>query len=441
MYKAQFARWGWSKYNSKRLRRDISTGKSVEKSSGKSCRRVKRHRGESSSSAEASIPASASSPKKQPLSLPYQPAHDNDATRFMATVLTDIRNHVHGFYTHKPDWKDTPETGLISAFNYSFYDSFRSAMDNFMKHEHFNGGEILRQAFVEVEEAIESDYSTTFYFFFIDLPDLFLHYGRNDILIILLGHIKRLTDVKLRDKVVGNGFTGLHALAQTNPAFMRHYIGTASELWTDLLRDLRGPRDRSTLLARRNYFRHARSSDQYRMKELVEDYDHLLGEVQTQYGMGNNASRHLEDVILLIQDNHDTFSDNYIDRNTRLIEDVTARYGAATAPRDWDVLDKHIRSNCYGRLSSFHQRRGDAEKAFLCSKRAREGWKGLFWHFEVETALLAAGRSFEAETLRRCRLESQYFRKLPDNDRLKSGLDVAAPAASSRGPPIPQYWR
>ncbi|KAF3763860.1 hypothetical protein M406DRAFT_357254 [Cryphonectria parasitica EP155] len=52
MYKAQFAKWGWSKYNCKRMRRDVSSGKPVVRSQGKSCYRVKKHRGAVTTAAE-----------------------------------------------------------------------------------------------------------------------------------------------------------------------------------------------------------------------------------------------------------------------------------------------------------------------------------------------------------------------------------------------------
>ncbi|KUI72224.1 hypothetical protein VM1G_08027 [Cytospora mali] len=485
MYKAQFARWGWSKYNCKRMRRDISSGKAVEKSVGKSCHRVKRQRavkmvkGKGSSALSKSSRASTvsgstatSSTTIMTTTLPiirrqsgqqqyqqqqqeqqqqqqfqlsissYQIAHANDASRYVQAILSDIRGHVYNFFSRKPEWQQSPGTGLISAYNYSFYDSFRIALDSFLKNEHFNGGEILRQAFVEAEEAIQSDYSSTFYFFFIDLPDLFAHYGRHDIFVILLQHINRLTAVSLRDKIVGAGFASLHALAKTNPAFLRYYISAASGLWCDLLKELRGPSDRSTLLARRNHIRHARCANHVRVKALCGDYDNLLAQVKTRWGPSHTATRHLEDVILLTQLNYGYYMDDFVERNERLIEDVGRKYqlasSATTSPvtpvsiesssnagdgkfetlplEAWDIIDRNIRSNCYHRLSCYYSHYGGVEKAVLCSRKAREGWKTNFWQLEVEAALVAAGRLFEAETLRRCRLEAQYFKKLPEND-------------------------
>lgn len=390
-----------------------------------------------------------------------QLAHANDMTRCMQSVLTDIRSHVYEVISRKPDWhlSRTSKVGLINAYDYTSYDQFVVAMDAFLKNEHTNGGEILRQAFLEVEEAIQTDYSCTFYFFFIDLPDLFLHYGRHDILTILLGHIKRLTGaVGLRDKIPGTGLASLHALAETDPAFLRHYIATASGLWCDLLAELRGPYDRSTLLARRNWLRHDRSADhRQRVGRLCDDYVGLLDDVHAQYGQRHDMSLHMEDVCLSLQMSHDFFVDNFVAQNDTLARSVERKYRVAPAPlspstdaicnvpttfstppnqrvvdlgddeaavlplETWDVLDRNIRSNCYHRLSYFFHVHGDHTRSRHYIAKAVEGWRGEFWQLEAEGTLMAAGRLFEAESLRRCRLEAQYFRKLPENDKLLVG--------------------
>lgn len=386
-------------------------------------------------------------------------------------------------------------------------------MDAFVKNEHSNGGEILRQAFLEVEEAIQTDYSSTFYFLFIDLPDLFLRYGRHDILTILLGHIQKLTgSVRLRDKISGTGFAALHALAKTDPSFLQHYISTASALWCDLLTELRGPIDRSTLLAKRNFLRHARGANTaYRVAQLCDDYTVLMDEVHKQFGPGHDMSQHMEDVVLSTQMIHDYFVDGFVDQNQRLIQSVEDKYrivdphthshlpptvpsttvvtstitmsppvnntamlsptstigtnlptscpptNEPTIPLDnttaaimttlqspsviptndihlinnsntttqfmpleaWDVLDRNIRSNCYHRLAYFYSnQRGDAHRAHYYNHKASEGWRYSFWQLEAETALVWAGRNFEAESLRRCRLEAQYFGKLPESGQM-----------------------
>lgn len=515
------------------MRRDLSSGKAVVKSEGKSCYRVKRQRASKANkskppAAEESIssgtsgrsptpPASSFEPQtaltatteivrrlphvplQQSSTIPYQLAHVNDTTRFIQYILTDIRSHVCNVFTRLPNWQHSQATkiGLIKAYDYLSYDHFVIAMDAFVKNEHRNGGEILRRAFLEVEDAIQTDYSSTFYFLFIDLPDLFLHYNRHDILTILLGHIKRLTgSAHLRDKISGTGFAALHALAETDPAHLQHYITTASALWCDLLSELRGPRDRSALLAKRNFLRHARGANTaYRVGQLWDDYTILMSEVQKQFGPGHDMSRHMEDVILSTQMIHDFFVDGFVSQNERLIQGVEDKYRVvkphtlnpplppalpstsptinhavgslppttATTPtttrslssspvtnnpiiiRDnvtimsppndrinndrensnmvpvdaWDVLDRSIRSNCYHRLAYFFSRQDpDPHRALYYTRKAAEGWRYSFWQLEAETALVWAGRHFEAESLRRCRLEAQYFRKLPESGQM-----------------------
>lgn len=424
----------------------------------------------------------------------------------MQSILTDIRSHVCNVFTRLPNWQHSRATkiGLIKSYDYLSYDHFVIAMDAFVENEHRNGGAILRRAFLEVEDAIQTDYSSAFYFLFIDLPDLLLHYGRRDILTILLGHIKRLTgSARLRDQISGTGFAALHALAETDPAHLRHYIATASALWCDLLAALRGPGDRSTLLAKRNYLRHARGADTaYRVGRLWDDYTVLMGEVRAQFGPGHDMTRHMEDIVLSTQMIHDYFVDGFVDQNERLIESLEDKYRVAdtaadlaptttttmktrdlpsspvthnnsiilhdnatillsppidTAPNNnnnnntlpveaWDVLDRSIRSNCYHRLAYFFSslaadQSGGADpqqhhhRALYYAAKAGEGWRcGFFWQLEAEAALVAAGRHFEAESLRRCRLEAQYFGKLPGK---KSGQEMMLAAAAAADAAVP----
>lgn len=391
--------------------------------------------------------------------------HLNDTARCIQSVLTDIRSHVCEVISLKPDWHQsrTSKIGLISGNDYSSYDHFVLAMDAFLKNEHTSGGEILRQAFLKVEEAIKTDYSCIFYFFFIDLPDLFLQYDRHDILNILLGHIKRLTSaVGLRDRIPGTGLAGLHHLVETDPASLRHYISAASGLWCDLLTELRGPRDRSTLLARRNCLRHDRGADyRHRVRRLCDDYVLLVDEVREQYGEDHDMSSHMEDVSLSVQMSHDFFMDNFVVQNETLISNVEAKYRVTLAPpltsgsdttfgrhtpfpspiqditdvaepsnetatvrplEEWDILDRNIRSNCYHRLSNYFHLQGDLNRSLYYGRSASEGWRGDFWQLKSEMTLVAAGRLFEAEALRRVRLEQQYFGKLPNNCKLLLGL-------------------
>lgn len=455
----------------------------------------------------------------------------------MQSILTDIRNHVYEVFSHKPSWHQSRTTriGLINAYEYTSYDHFVLALDAFLQRAHVDGGEILRQAFVEVEAAIQRDYSATFYYLFVDLPDLLLHYGRHDILTILLGHIKRLTSpgaMRLKERVSGAGLAALHALAETDPGALQHYIPTASGLWCDLLAELRGPRDRSTLLAKRNYLRHDRGADhRYRVSQLCEDYDELLGGVVQQFGPGHTMSHHMEDVVLSAQLVHDYFIEGFVEQNQGLIASLENKYRVVQSGRrppplygttpagggvrggsnpvssstttttkttarpmpptssssslpppflpkeqqpsatthsipveEWDVLDRHIRSNCFNRLAYYYKTISSPPRppasslssftsihnnntavynnninnhnsnksnntinindrnlalATYYGKKALEGWRTHFWQLEAETILDAAGRQFEAQSLRRCRLEEQYVGKLPENDRAR----------------------
>lgn len=89
------------------------------------------------------------------------------------------------------------------------------------------------------------------------------------------------TNSTLRDHIRGTGLAALHELAETDPTFLQHYVATASGLWYDLLVELRGPLDRSTILAQRNLLRHDRGPDYpSRVRRMCEDYSVLQSDGQ-----------------------------------------------------------------------------------------------------------------------------------------------------------------
>lgn len=162
MYKAQFARWGWSKYASKRMRRDVSSGKTVVRSQGKSCYRIKHPKPKgrlakipsgseakqspaqstsdiplgdpnvtptsttpevpvmTSGSDTASPATGIAQQSASPIIVPKQMAHVNDTMRFLQSILTEIRSHVCEV-SRKPEWNlgQMSKVNLIRGYSKS----------------------------------------------------------------------------------------------------------------------------------------------------------------------------------------------------------------------------------------------------------------------------------------------------------------------------------
>lgn len=438
MYKTQFNKWGWSKYNSKRLHRNLSSGRAVQKPSGKSCRRPPRSNrthavmpstipkkarvahSQAAGTQDGGGPSTAMvrrGPYREDLHAMTRLQHGTNGQFYIERVLCEIQDHVHWFHAQKDEWRFIPGVDLIGVYNYRAYDTFRSAFDHFIRNEHEIGGELLRHAFVQVEEMVQTDTSGSFYGLFVELPDLLLHFKRVDILQILLKHINKLAPIKTRNKSLSHIFLILQSIVNMEPEQLAHYVESASGLWMNMLRQLRGEMDRSTLMAKRNYFRHTRNLDEWRVKQLVGEYEYLRGRAQAMSaGDWNSTLRHLEDITLSIMHNHGVYSRDFVARSENLNARLEAKYEGKDLPKEhWDVLDRNILSNSLDRMATYYRRVGDAARAERCAAKAREGWQhGPTWQFEVESLLSKAGRGDEAEKISWTRLEGVYWMEVQD---------------------------
>lgn len=427
MYKTQFIKWGWSKYNSKRSKRESSSGRSLIKPVGKSCRRMPRSaRAAAQSRARqaqqytttgtTNADGSAIMVRREQNFIP-QLNHANDTHMYIEKVLNEVKSHIFFFHAQKTEWKTTPGVDLLQVYNYKAYDTFRSAFDGFARNETEAGGQMLRHAFLEVEEIMQADYSGSFYCLFVELPDLLLHYSRVDVLLILLKHINKLAPFKTKNRSLAHIFLILQSIVHLDSEQLGHYVEAASLLWTDLLRQVRGEKDRSVLMAKRNYLRHSRTVDHGRVATLVAEYDQLRQQAEVFFkGVWNNTLKHMEDITLGIQHNHGCYLENFEERSHILIERMAERYVPESIPfGEWDVLDRNVYSNSYERLSTYYYRKGKVVKALEAMHMAQEGWPNGTWHHEVEAELIAQGRTDEAEKISWTRLESVYWDEVQES--------------------------
>ncbi len=183
-------------------------------------------------------------------------------------------------------------------------------------------------------------------------------------------------------------------------------------LWTRLLAQLRGEKDRSTLMAKRNYLRHSKSLDKAKVSALVGEYDDLRHQAERFYGEWNTTLRHMEDITLGIQHNHAVYLDDFAEQNENLIARLEGKYNKNMAVEEWDVLDRNIYSNTHERLASYFYRKGDVVRASQCNQKAQDGWDNGDWHKEVERLLVQEGRADEAEKISWTRLESLYWNEV-----------------------------
>jgi hypothetical protein len=414
MYKTQFKRWGWFKYNCKTSRRDIASGRQLHNPKIKPSQRHNGLPTPARSPAQASTPVATTIASASPRTF-FTLNHGNDTSLRIEKVLSDLGSHIKAVYDPTSSWAKTQAYDVLNAYDhYGLYDTFRLGLNEIDRGDLGAGFHVIGSAIPKVEETMQSDLSGSFYCLFIELSSLLLQEGRIDILKQLVGYIADFTEIKLPNSSLHRIFTDLYRFIreEKEPSELRRCVTMASRLWTDSLTEQRGVRDRSTMIARRNYIRHAGDESEYSVTQLISEYEGLHQEAVERYGAGHHLALHLEDVVLMTQHNYNVYQPDFEQRCRGMIASREAKYAEANVPiREWDLVDRVFYSNAYVRLARYFELKGDGQRAAECKERHMEGWNSEFWLEEVERLLEEEDRVDEAKWVRFCRLEVQYYTK------------------------------
>lgn len=317
MYKGQFAKWKWSKYNKSGSSSSSTTGNAISRSKSRS---ATRRRG-------SSLPSKPASPIPQKRSIDtadclqrlkndaYQQGIDisedfhldlgscplllfaNSDAYDMEAALSAYSAYISSWSQLETPWKPPPgrrstswsSTSCLAYPSSSSLDqqsvlqNVRLALDHFSSSRPASGGAVLRRAFLQVELAI-SDATRDIEAIWdccLAVPQLALTTGWTDILVIFTRFLHRLTAIKLPSHPIATVASHLFRLSRkthglalqqqqqephpglppsppTSPPSapttpLDFYIPSAWRLWIDLVTTHRGRTDPATIHLRRGY--------------------------------------------------------------------------------------------------------------------------------------------------------------------------------------------
>lgn len=317
MYKGQFAKWKWSKYNKSGSSSSSTTGNAISRSKSRS---ATRRRG-------SSLPSKPASPIPQKRSIhtadclqrlkndAYQQGIDisedfhldlgscplllfaNSDAYDMEAALSAYSAYISSWSQLETPWKPPPgrrsaswsSTSCLAYPSSSSLDqqsvlqNVRLALDHFSSSRPASGGAVLRRAFLQVELAI-SDATRDIEAIWdccLAVPQLALTTGWTDILVIFTRFLHRLTAIKLPSHPIATVASHLFRLSRkthglvlqqqqqephpglppsppTSPPSapttpLDFYIPSAWRLWIDLVTTHRGRTDPATIHLRRGY--------------------------------------------------------------------------------------------------------------------------------------------------------------------------------------------
>lgn len=188
MYKRQFLKWDWRKYNNKRGERGHFDGKSGQyRGRNPTCRRPRRQQlGDWQTNGSAALAATSTSPFSQSLRLvteramPRSMLHGSETDRWTEVLYASLYDLIRGSARQSPTWRNASKLTLIYApGSVDVLLQFRLAMDQLGLGHMKYAGVALRQAFRDLDALAEEDPCTVFQVLILEIPTLLCQLARD----------------------------------------------------------------------------------------------------------------------------------------------------------------------------------------------------------------------------------------------------------------------
>jgi hypothetical protein len=243
MYKARFTKWGWHKYNSKSRQNDIKKGQHIVVSKGKSCVRPQaKSAGTSPAGDRSDMPRNlARKAIRLNSTLPRGITHCSQSELKLEHALTTTRNFIHGNVEQHGDWRPTKFSVTFDVFGGKRRPIFRGrmgyALDHLAETKSSSAWNALRQAFLEMEVALDCPHPYYALDLFVLVPGMILMHDRMDILKYYFQHLYAL----MRRR---RGYQDLLSIpqlmitsGQTDKNTLRQHLESLLMVWLDSFTD------------------------------------------------------------------------------------------------------------------------------------------------------------------------------------------------------------
>ncbi|KAL1864150.1 hypothetical protein VTK73DRAFT_6148 [Phialemonium thermophilum] len=475
MYKRQFLKWKWTKYNVHGSRGAPPTGQAFRGSTEKSCRRLRpskrtceaaRRRSAASADTCDTSSGSISPTTASPISgcTYYAPMPDRLSALRIRSHLA-IRSYVEHY--HRDDaW--TRGSGSSRRERFSVDCSFWKplalvdlALEKLSGPDYDVGGRLMRRIFRDVSQSLDGVCLETFFGLCIQTPVYMVRRWHLDLLCIYLRYVAGLGRVKFARHPLVAVVEMLRDLSTECPGATSTCLEVLSALWVDELVRLRGAIDIHVLSTRyqirvvkqgpghpcedqqstqypskaQNGCRHPETDQDARVADaqLVSDFGRLLREAEATRGVAESARSILEDQILHMQWRFDAYEADFEQRSRQTIARLEHKYwGSRLGYRaawfdQWKSQDLLIYQRCHMRLLEFLFRYRRLQEAHAIADRAIEA---------ADDRLLLRYAGFLEELLR-------WMGRIEDADAVKrrwAGLPLLSELEREDGEEFANAW-
>ena len=410
MYKRQFAKWGWKKYNKAGADKTglvaprgarLKTEAQPAKTQGPA--KVARHRSTKPSATDIVLAKQATVTRL---------LFENDGSYRFESILSSYAEYISGWSEPSMPWRSRHKRPAGSPQELSILQNFRAALDHFDEGENESGGVVLRRAFRQVEDAVADQNVEAIWDCCLAVPQLALSQGREDILLIFAKYLKQLTSVRLPGHPLTKLARDMERIAAQDPKELQNYITRAWKLWIDTITRVRGREDPVTIHLKRGYVI-LMTPEASIVRSLISEFENMAQNMLAAEGEESTTATILELENLLTRMYIPLLSTGTLVRADALLNGILMRLEHKPCNKDvpiamWNYVDRYLSFSAHNFLASIADFTGEFQVAEARRAMILTAPKDGFWvqtAAQLEKYLREEGRHEEADEIARQRLE------------------------------------
>lgn len=407
MYKGQFAKWRWTKYNKS------GNGSSSRFKTTKSRPTRRTNRAVVGRSPDHVVKDSAPHGRRYPSQAVelFRLLYQNEDSFHVESTLNAYSGYIATWSERETPWRSGSQYhNIMHRQENSILQNFSIALEHFRKDRTQLGGEVLRRAFLQIEDAIATGLDIqAIWDCCLAVPQLVLNLGWTDILLIFTRYLHQLTRVKMMGHPIATIARNVYKLAQRDPEQLQLYIDKGWRLWINMVGRVRGEQDHVTIHLKRGYIILVHPEDHI-VKNLINDFGDSVQRSLAERGEVRTTQRILELEELLVRMFIPLFRvsaqpsmraqvmlSGILDR----IENKPSNKGKPV--NCWDYLDRYLFFSAYHFLASIADHNGEHAKAADYRRKSLASPKDQFWiqtAIRLEDYLRSEGKEEEAEVIK-----------------------------------------
>ncbi|KAF4839837.1 hypothetical protein CGCSCA4_v010942 [Colletotrichum siamense] len=425
MYKRQFVKWRWKKYNTKKSQDQ----QAVERPPGiQTCRRPPRRDVKQCPTAECLC--SQCFKRRSCLSV-LSLNHASTENQVQYDLFVSLGDLILGTTSRDPSWCQRRKLSSHETAGDRLFNLFTVADSLYMSGDSPQAGATFRQCFCMLEEVIQDEPIDFYRTLFLNIP---FRLPTEELLKVYLCHLHQLFNLKRYGEPIARMAAATHRLATEAACHLLPSIYRMHDITADYYRKIRGDTDMESLEARMDALKLNEGEDKsQKCDPIIECFHELLNDTISQFGTCSVEAIFVEHWQIGAATSLVAPSDDIV----RLCEDHISRLIATNDDRrlcDWSLLSLDRYESVQYNLYKVFVESGDMQRGILhlkdsilaaeyaVSKAVDHDWKTstachlLQNQLELVDCLSVMGQVEEADGIKAMISASEYLEEVVQTD-------------------------